>query len=249
VAAYEHGALKAGATLVLAIESATVTPSVALLGGEDVLALRAARGGVDAAEFVLPAIEAVLADARAILADITLFAVAIGPGSFTGLRVGLATVKGLAFGTGTPVAPVPTLAALCLAAGSEASPVAALLDARRGEVYAAAFGPGGSAPGEFEILPEGLYTPSTLLARLPRGCRFIGDGAALHRDALVEAGFEVEATGTSVDTGAEGVGRLGLRLEARGLARPAADLVPNYLRRAEAEARRTGEPLERKNPF
>ena len=68
--------------------------------------------------------------------------VSIGPGSFTGLRVGLATVKGLAFGTDRSVAPVSTLAALARNGLGEALPVAPLLDARRGEVYAAAYAAG-----------------------------------------------------------------------------------------------------------
>ncbi len=249
MAALEHGALKHGARLVLAIESATVTPSVALLAGEDLLAVRTAERGSNAAEFVMPAIEAVLGEARAELADVALFAVAIGPGSFTGLRVGLATVKGLAFGTERPVAPVPTLTALCLSGGSEAAPVAALLDARRGDVYAAAFCPGGPLPGEGEILPEGLYAPAAVWTQLPRGCRFVGDGAELHAAALVEAGFELDVATVGARAAAPGVGRLGVRIAARGLARSAADLVPHYLRRAEAEARRTGEAIVRKNPF
>jgi tRNA threonylcarbamoyladenosine biosynthesis protein TsaB len=232
--------------LILAIESATSAPSVALLAGSEVLALRAAAANAVAAEVILPAIEAVLAEARLTLADVTLFALAIGPGSFTGLRVGLATVKGLAFGSACPVAPVPTLAALCFQAGSSQAPVAALLDARRGEIYAAAYGPGRDGSGEEALVPEGLYTPDALAAQLPAGCRCSGDGAELHAAALLAGGFRVVS-----DTAAASpaVGRLGLRWRDRGHVRPASELVPHYLRRAEAEARRTGEPLEDKKSF
>lgn len=227
----------------LAIESATARPSVALLAGEEVLALFVAPEEASAARVVLPGVETVLAEAGASLADVALFALAIGPGSFTGLRVGLATLKGLAFGSERPVAPVPTLDALCLAAGSETAPVAALLDARRGEVYAAARG-----PGEAELLREGLYAVSDLARRLPRDWRVTGDGAALLAGALAAAGLPA-VTAVARAAVAPAVGRLGLRLLARGEARAAAVLVPRYLRRAEAEVRRTGEALESEKPF
>ena len=88
-------------------------------------------------------VDAVLGAAKVSLASVECFAVSIGPGSFTSLRVGLATVKGLAFGSDSPVAPVSTLAALAWeavrAAGSTEVDVAAALDARRGEVYGGVF--------------------------------------------------------------------------------------------------------------
>jgi tRNA threonylcarbamoyladenosine biosynthesis protein TsaB len=235
-------------TVVLAIESATSTPSVALLAGAEVLALRSAPPGAVAAEVILPAVEAVLAEAQLALGEVALFALAIGPGSFTGLRVGLATVKGLAFRSDRPVAPVPTLAALCFGAGSVQGAVAALLDARRGEVYAAAHGPGSQGLGEEVLVPEGLYTPAALTALLPAGCRCCGDGAVLYAPALAAAGLAI-APDAAHACAAPAVGRLGLRWLERGLARPAAELVPRYLRRAEAEARRTGEALEDKKLF
>ncbi len=232
----------------LAIESATARPSVALLAGEEVLAAFEAPEEASAARVVLPGVEKVLGEAGAALADVALFALAIGPGSFTGLRVGLATLKGLAFGSERPVAPVPTLAALCLAAGSETASVVALLDARRGEVYAAARGPGGPGPGEAELLREGLYAVSDLARRLPRDWRVTGDGAALLAGALAAAGLPAVTT-VACAAAAPAVGRLGLRLLARGEGRAAAALVPRYLRRAEAEVRRTGEALEPEKPF
>jgi tRNA threonylcarbamoyladenosine biosynthesis protein TsaB len=236
------------APLVLAIESATSRPSVALLRGDAVLALRHAPPGAAAAEVLLPGVQSVLEEAQVSLGDVGLFALAIGPGSFTGLRVGLASVKGLVFGRARPVAAVSTLEALCLEAGSSGGPVAALLDARRGDVYAAAFGPGGEGGCERELLPEGLYALEALVPRLPQGCRFTGDGVPLHAAALGSAGFP---TAREVVEGAvaPAVGRIGRRLLALGRVHDAAALVPRYLRRAEAEARRTGEALEGEKPF
>lgn len=261
MAAATHGALavsSGGAPLVLAIECATTAPSVALLSGERVLALRVAAPGASAAGVVLPQVIEVLAEADTTLDAITLFAVTIGPGSFTGLRVGLATLKGLAFETDRLVAPVPTLAALCAAAGSASVPVAALLDARRGDVYAAAYGPEASGPcaaatprrdaGEAELLGTGLYAVRDLTRRIPQSWRVVGDGAPLLAAACAAEGIPAPGMPAS-EPAAPATGRLGLRLLAQGRARPAAALVPRYLRRAEAEARRTGRRVEAEKPF
>ena len=251
MAASAHGALavsSAKAPLVLAIECATARPSVALFAGGDAVAVRVAEPGASAAAVVLPQVAGVLAEAGAALAGVSLFAVAIGPGSFTGLRVGLATVKGLAFGTDRLVAPVPTLAALCLSAGSSEAPVAALLDARRGEVYAAAYGPGPDAAGEAELRPTGLYAVSALVRRIPAEWRVPGDAAPLLAAACGAAGRPAPPVAASLPA-APAVARLGLRLLARGAARPAGELVPHYLRRAEAEVRRTGRRVEAEKPF
>lgn len=256
MAAATHRALavRSGqAPLVLAIECATSRPSAALLAGERVLALRIAESQASAAAVVLPQVDGVLSEAGVALGDVSLFAVTIGPGSFTGLRVGLATVKGLAFETDTPVAPVPTLAALCRTAGSAKAPVVALLDARRGEAYAAAYGPASQAAdeapeGDAVLLPEGLYAVSDLASRLGPAWRVTGDAASLLVAACRAQGRQPPAAAPGEPL-APAVGRLGLRLLAQGGARPAAGLVPHYLRRAEAEVRRTGERVEAEKPF
>jgi tRNA threonylcarbamoyladenosine biosynthesis protein TsaB len=219
----------------LALESA-VAPGVALLRGEELVAWRACPG--PAAETLLPAVAELLAQAGLAPAALDAFALSIGPGSFTGLRVGLATVKGLAFGTQRPALAVPTLAALAFEAPPGAGPVVAALDARRGELYAAAFdAPDGRA---LPWLPEGVYRIAELCDSLPRGCRVVGEGAALAADALRAAlGSGVELRPACVPT-AVAVGRLGLRGLRCGAGAPAASLLPRYLRRAEAEVRRTG---------
>jgi tRNA threonylcarbamoyladenosine biosynthesis protein TsaB len=179
------------------------------------------------------------------VADLGAFAVSAGPGSFTGLRVGIATVKGLAFGGGARVAAVGTLDAIAARAPRAADPIVALVDARRGEVYAASFRREGEdlVPGD---LPEGLYAPQELASRLPPRAALLGDGVAVCADALRAAlGPRLRLLPPARGRPrAREVGLLGLRQLARGRGVDPADLVPRYVRRAEAEARRTGERTE-----
>ena len=191
-------------------------------------------------------LEAVLARAGASESEVAAFAISIGPGSFTGLRVGLATVKGLAFGSGRPVVPVSTLAAIASGAGVLDEPVAALLDARRGEVYAAAYLPGGRDGSDGDgwedspLLDEAVYTVAELCERLPRPCVLVGDGAVVHADALrSQLGRAARLLPAE---------RLAARRLARGLGLAAEEVVPRYLRRAEAEVNRTGLRFEAPEP-
>jgi tRNA threonylcarbamoyladenosine biosynthesis protein TsaB len=229
------------APLLLALETATRATSVALLRGEELIAEET--GAVDgtAAESLLPAVDAVLGRAGTGVSQLEAFAVSIGPGSFTGLRVGLATLKGLAFGSARLVAPVSTLAALACTAPRRDLPVVPLLDARRGEMYAAAFDFAGRLPRP--ILEEGVYTPAELVARLPARCVLVGEGAALC-GAEIRAGLGTGALAIPSDPAARHVGVLGARLLARGEGVPVGEAVPRYLRRAEAEVQRTGRRFE-----
>lgn len=234
-----------GSPLLLAIETATLAASVAVLRGTSVLAQRALPVDRPASETLLPGLLAALAEADVALGALDGFAVSIGPGSFTGLRVGVSTVKGLAFGGAQRVIPVPTLAALALHADAGDAPVAALLDARRGEVYAAIYdGDPAAAPclAPCVVEPEALAAHFSSIAA-GRACVAIGDGIASAAAALrARLGDRVQLRPVAPDAAA--VGRLGQRLwEASGdLA--AERLAPLYVRRAEAEVRRTGERFE-----
>ena len=109
--------------------------------------------------------------------DVDVYAVAIGPGSFTGLRVGIATMQGLAFATGKPLIGASALDALAQIA--RAPRVATWVDAWRGEVYAALYEDGR------EVESPSVERPQTVLARLDdRPTLFIGDGAASYADAI-----------------------------------------------------------------
>lgn len=234
--------------LLLAVESATACLSVALLRGDVCVAERMIDAPGHHAERILPLIETVLGEAGCGPEDPAAFGVSIGPGSFTSLRVGLATVKGLAFGTPRPVVPVPTLEALafgCLEPGED-TPIVVLLDARRGEVYAAIFEPEGQALRT--LLPDGLFEPAELAARLPESCRLVGEGAALFGRTLRELAGEGVRLPSSDDAAslaprASSVGRLALQRLERGEV-GAIDLAPRYVRRAEAEVTRTGVAVE-----
>jgi len=231
--------------LLLAVETATRVMSVALLDGERVVAEIAGDDERVHSERLLPAIDRLLELAGVSLAEVGAFAVSIGPGSFTGLRIGLATLKAFALDEARPVAPVSTLAALCAAAAGARGPVVALLDARRGEVYAAAVARAGDV--EPTLLPDSVFTPEELAVALPPETTLVvGEDAepAAARLALLRPGLLRLAAGEGAARAAR-VGRLGRAVLAAGLAVPAAELVPRYVRRAEAEARRTGEALER----
>jgi len=234
-----------GAALLLALETATRVMSVALFDGERVLAEITSDDERGNAERLLPAIDRVLELAGVKLEQVRAFAVSIGPGSFTGLRIGLATIKAFALDETRPVAPVSTLAALCAAAAGARGPVAALLDARRGEVYAAAVAAAGDA--EPTLLSDSVFTPEELAAVLPREATLVvGEDAEplAARLALLRPDLLRLAVGEGAP-GAVRVGRLGRRVLAAGGAVAAAELVPRYVRRAEAEVHRTGEALER----
>ena len=136
--------------------------------------------------------------------DAELLAVCAGPGSFTGLRIGMALVKGLAMATGAQCAPVSTLEALaCIAPG--AATVVTALDARRGQVYAAAFE--NTPNGPVRLLPDDACSPAAL-ADFVAGCKkplvFVGDGAEICYNKMLIYAHKAQRTrreGAEEDSG------------------------------------------------
>jgi tRNA threonylcarbamoyladenosine biosynthesis protein TsaB len=234
-----------GCPLLLAVETSCGTPGVALLRGEELLAEERAVAGRSGAESLLPCVDAVLRRAGVALETVEAFAISIGPGSFTGLRVGVATLKGLAFGTELPIAPVPTLAVLARGAPDVRHPVVSMVDARRGELYAAAYRLEGAGREPVPCEPaEGVYTPEQLAPRLPPACLLVGEGVALCGERIRALARSEVRLGPAGEPQARDVGILGARRIARGEAVAAAALIPRYLRRAEAEVKRTGRRFE-----
>ena len=219
--------------LLLAVECDTAGASVALLREGVLVGEKSAPGGRHHAETLLGLVDEVLTGGEVGLAAVEAFAVSVGPGAFTSLRVGIASVKGLAFGRSAPVVPISTLAALALEVAPERAagrPVAALLDARREEVYAALFG------GDAESFPEGVYPVEDIATRLPLDCVLVGSGADAHAAILGGSGKREILPGCGPR--ARSVGALAVEALGRGEGVSASDLQPRYLRRPDAEVKR-----------
>jgi tRNA threonylcarbamoyladenosine biosynthesis protein TsaB len=227
---------------VLAVETSTVTGAVAVLESGAVVAESRVSIAVTHGERLMAAIDGVLRAARWELAQVDGFAVALGPGSFTGLRIGLSTVKGLAFAAGKPVAGVPTLEALAWRLPYCAYPVCPVLDAKKNEVYAGLYR---TLEGRIEVLeaPRAI-APATLGEELgiavPGPVVFVGD-AVVPYGALLQEVLGARACLAPADLrlpSAVTVGELGGWALARGEAVDVASLVPLYLRPSEAELAR-----------
>lgn len=150
---------------VLAIDTSTAITAVALVGDDVVRAEDNAPTDRKHGDVVLPRVQAVLAAAGLTLAEIDLLAVGVGPGSFTGLRVGLATVKGLGFALQKPVRGVSSPLAIASAALERAPQVVVLLDAFKGEVYAGVYRRGAGDRSAIEALPLFHASPGEAAAR------------------------------------------------------------------------------------
>jgi tRNA threonylcarbamoyladenosine biosynthesis protein TsaB len=173
---------------ILTIETSTPLEIVAVVEDGVVLAERRTTAGRGHRDRLARSIEEALGQSGTKLRALGAIAVSIGPGRFTGLRVGLATAKGLAVATGLGVRPVPTLPALALSAGATDGLVCPALDARRGEVYAALLRPRSGTV----VMPEEASAPSDLARRvgaLARGepVTFVGTGAVAYRDEIEAA--------------------------------------------------------------
>jgi tRNA threonylcarbamoyladenosine biosynthesis protein TsaB len=175
---------------------------------------------------ILVLVEEALVAAGAELAQMERIGIGVGPGSFTGLRIGIATARALSHGSGVPLAAVSTLGALAVAA-SEA-PVLAVLDARRGEAFVALWEAGR------ELAPPRAVAPDELARAAAGATLAVGDGAVRFREQLEPAGVTVPEDGSALHrVGATGL--LRLAAEAPPVARDA--LVPEYVRQPDAKPR------------
>lgn len=178
---------------------------------------------------LLPAISDVMDRADVAFGDLDAIAVGVGPGTFTGLRIGVATARALAKANGLPVRGVSSLAAL--AAGMEGASRLALIDAKRGEVYAALF------EGDEERWPPIVLGIDALLERLKEAAptaQAAGDGSLRFRDELEAAGVAVAPAESPLHVVSAG------HLCGRALSAPDVapeQVVPNYLREPDAVPR------------
>ncbi len=227
----------------LALDTTTRAGGVALVADGAIVAERIGDLARSHAERLPADLLDLLSDGAMPLETIDLFAVASGPGGFTGLRIGIATIQGLAFTTGRPVAPVSALEALAYTAIADAveSPfVGAWMDAHRGEVFSALYRLGAGAGlqdgrlEEVEAASVGAPEETAARWRALAGAAIdvVGDGAARYRDALRACGRLVTREHRTL---AGTIGLLAGPRAARGLTVPPDGIRPLYVRRPDAE--------------
>jgi tRNA threonylcarbamoyladenosine biosynthesis protein TsaB len=191
--------------LILAIETSTRAGSVSLARGKEVLSAVLGDGASSHSTDLIENVERVLDQGRAKLIDIDLFAVTVGPGSFTGLRIGLATVKAFAVCVEKPCVAVSTLAAIAHAAGDSERTVS-ILPAGRGEVYAQAFsvraGIVSALGGASHLKPAGLLEEYGNVQTI----RWAGEGAHQHLASLGQGGAGKWISAGESDPAGEQVG-------------------------------------------
>lgn len=217
---------------VLAVDTTSPAGSVALLDGEELRGLVGVWKRPGHAETLLPTIDRLLGELSLALDGVDGFAVAVGPGSFTGLRIGIATMEGLAYSTGRPIVGVSSLQATAHRFRFRPGLVASFLDARRGEVFGALYQSNGS---DFDTVIEPVCEgPEDFLVRLPSEPILVAGTAVLAYADLLAQRKELHAAEASFFL-AEQVARIGRTLLREGRSTPLGRLDALYLRPSDAE--------------
>jgi tRNA threonylcarbamoyladenosine biosynthesis protein TsaB len=222
--------------LILGVDTTTPSGSVALLKGKSLFAEINQDSPVTFSERLLPAIQFLLESHELKIQDVDGFAVAVGPGSFTGIRIGLSTIKSFAFSSGKPIAPVSTLTALARKIQHPHNRlICPLLDAKKNEVYAALFE---SKTGSIrELIPQGAYSPDALFSRMPahRVIHFIGSGVDVYRTVLFQYLKDKTRFSRRTPFIAHEVGLIGYDMLQKGMGKNIHEVEPLYMRKSQAE--------------
>ncbi len=223
---------------ILAIDTSSSVASVAILQEDKLLCELTINDTLTHSERLMPMIDHMLGQVNLTPSDIDLFAVACGPGSFTGIRIGVSAAKGLSFGLDKPVVGVSTLEAMAYLLPHCRADIYPVLDARNQQVYSAGYR--FEASGLKELSPPcALALDAVIDAVKARGHEaiFIGDGALVHRELLSrELGrLCLFAPASSNMQSASCVGVLAALQYSTGQDQNADRLIPIYLRKSQAE--------------
>jgi tRNA threonylcarbamoyladenosine biosynthesis protein TsaB len=232
--------------LILAIDTSTRAGSIALLRDSQVLAEISAREDTPYSTRLFRDLELLQSRAQFCMNQVDVFAVVAGPGSFTGLRVGLTAVKGWAEVHGKPIAAVSGLEAIAAQGSAPHEMISPFLDARRGQVFGSTYRRGQGQPGILQLVgEEAILTVEEFLTQVQQNCGtrpavlVSATPEVLPRD-LVESmlpGAQIEHVSASL---APTIGRLGFDRANRGDLVDALGLEANYIRRSDAEVARKG---------
>ncbi len=220
--------------LILALDTSSKSGSIALVRDGEIIAEFLVNADINHSETVMPAISETLRVAKTGLEEVDCFALAMGPGAFTGLRIGAGIMKGLVLGTGKPVVGVSSLDALACnyPPNDSVSCLCPMLDAKRDEVYAAVYESSGD--GWEKICGDMVTPPREFLEKVDfrNGCTFLGDGALRYETLIREAlGGGCRVLPASLGhIRASSVGLLGMKEFSRGNFLDLLTFTPVYLR-------------------
>lgn len=226
---------------ILALETATPAGSIAIVDdtegliGEVRVNVRIAH-----AERLMPSIQWLLGASGVSIKEIDAFAFSIGPGSFTGLRIGLSTVKGFSFATGKPIIPVPTIDAFARTMPFCRQMICPMLDARKNEVYAGLYR---WVNGQCKkILPETALKPDDLLKKINEPVVFLGEGSKIYRTLISDRlkSNALFAPPSRMSPSASSVAEIAIEKIRQGITTDPVSLAPLYIRKSEAEIRWKG---------
>ena len=226
---------------VLGLDSSGLVASVAIVEDDNLLAEYTVNYKKTHSQTLLPMLDEISRMIQLDLDTVDAIAVAAGPGSFTGLRIGSATAKGLGLALKKPMIPVPTLDALAYNIYDSQALICPIMDARRNQVYTALYTcRQGRLCNEMEACAMGIRDLLEKLNELSRPAVFLGDGVCVYRDVILEnAGIEVLFAPAHVNKQrASSVAALGLTYLQEGRQVTAADFRPDYLRKSQAERER-----------
>ena len=232
--------------ITLAFDSTAKIASVAVTDGERLLSIYSVNNGLTQSELLLPMAEDALRELRLSFSDVELLAASVGPGSFTGVRIGTALVKGLAFGKNIPCASVSTLEALAENLSGINGIIVPAMDARRSQLYTAVFE---YRDGKLTRLTEDMAISISELADIlknygGRDIYVVGDGYSVATAELARLGIKLCETPILLrDENAYSVARVAVRLHSEGKTTNDITHLPTYLRVPQAERER----LERLN--
>ena len=227
---------------IIALESSAVTASVAVTEGETLLAQSFQHSGLTHSATLMPMVSDLLKNAGLTLEEMDVVAAAAGPGSFTGVRIGVAAAKGLAWPEDKPCAPCSTLESMAWQCAHMGGEVCAAMDARRNQVYGPRVWAGGGArtprsPDQDRAL--GLEELAEEVRASGRPHILVGDGAHLVQAALEAEGLPWVLTPPHLRyQTAWGVARCALRMARAGELVSAAAMAPSYHRLSQAERER-----------
>jgi tRNA threonylcarbamoyladenosine biosynthesis protein TsaB len=221
---------------ILGVDTSAQTGSVAVLEDDTVLAGVSVTSSRTHAKRLMYAVDATLEMAGLKIAECDGFAVTTGPGSFTGLRIGVSTVKGLGVATKKPVTGVSTLDVLAYQFPLFPYVICPVLDARKGQIYTALYECVGYMKWK-KVIEDCVAEPGQWLKQIQHACLFVGDGALVYGELIRETlGSLAYFAPPYLNTvRASVVAYMGMRKILDGQIADIARLVPHYIRKSDAE--------------